>query len=449
MWGSLALFIKQQQAFFAFVLVEILVYFVVDRYYFNHALTLGLLNLNTLHVNQNHTLSADYTFSSNYTASSNHSNGFNEFYSPSYYRKQINYSNTTYYAYDISIGKLFARYLSPNETKQYGAMMKHDLIQNIFQKKHLSDHKLVMRQLYHLYYDDLHVNSTTVQSNKMVDFFAFINDGYYPNDTNVARVNFYNKKPVEHVLDRSYKGGYSKVNLSNTLYFFPRLFSYTLSADHTSNLPSLEFRFVEIVSVLQHDATRHILLNNLKPNLLWAGEFYFVYDHKFKKYILIMDNSSGHFRPNIQHQPKYLERLLLQSLFPHYNRSKKQKYRPLKMIGHEDRLWHGMKKVLFPVNHDIHVRDHQKMVDRKKKKRQYILMYLGKKPCSWLMKQSVVKMHKSTKFNRTLEESEQYMYQKLHKLHIECDRNATSSGWNHMTQAQEEQLYKLLTKLRT
>merc|ERR1711879_464905 len=78
-----------------------------------------------------------------------------------------------------------------------------------------------------------------------------------------------------------------------------------------------ELRIGEIVHPMQqHNMMKHLNLNNNQKHLLWAGELYTIYDHKYKRYVLLLDNASGHWKPKATEFPYYLKDMLMVTLFP-------------------------------------------------------------------------------------------------------------------------------------
>ena len=292
----------------------------------------------------------------------------NNLYADTFYRQTI-HSQTDFDVFAFKIGKIFSNNLSSTEIDHYSSMIKQDLLKNYGHNrlKNLKSEKndprraetIQMLNQYNLYYGDFH-NATKPQNHchRNTDFFKFIQ--FNTKTTNVGNesLNFYNFAPIEHVLkypDNRFYAHFNGTVLNSTQYTKSKLFSYTISVDEDGYLPSLELRMVEISELFQHDVTRHIIINGVRNKLLWAGECYYIYDLKVKKYAFILDNASGHFKPNMRQLPTYLDYILITSLFPFYENN--DEYRPIMMIDREEAPWKEVKKYLFPILHDIGSRD--------------------------------------------------------------------------------------------
>ena len=303
-------------------------------------------------------------------------------YPDTYFRKTLEQHNITYNVYLIKIGQIISQYLNQSQIYDYSRMIQKDML---WYKYPINDSgSLKRKELYHSYYDGMNdrAKESICQSkqsvNYTVDFFKFIQFGSRrTNNPDLTPVNFYKSLPINNVLNDSDFVSISrhKYKNINNEYYLPKLFTYTLSVDKSGNLSSLELRFGEICNKLQHDQMKHLMLNGNKPNILWAGEFYYIYDYKYKKYVLMVDNASGHWKPKSQLIPKYFEQLLYLALFPNYNITKLlmreslydyvNYYRPIVIVGHHDYPWQELKYILFPVVGEIKELYHQRAEEKR------------------------------------------------------------------------------------
>eukprot|EP01083_Nonionella_stella_P063431 164817_1 len=428
--------INKRHVFFIIIMMEILVYGVMNYYTLK-----GTAAARTYYTLSNHNQTLHN--------SSIYRNCTDDPYPNNYYRKPIRRDNYTYYAYAVSVGKILAEHLTRNQTKSYKRKIHHDLIY-LFNAKHLNrsaPEKAAMYQTYLQYYYNYHFPpNSTIQCphDESIDFFTFIQiHGEYTNATHEPPLNFYGELPMEHVVS---SGPYSSVShiANKSHYLFPKLFSYTLSVDESGDLRSLELRFVEIVDVLQHDTTRHLLLNGVRGHLLWAGEFYYIYDHKYNEYVLIMDSASGHFRPNMDAKPGYLERILMRTLFPHHVNT--NEYRPVKVIGYQEKPWHRVKPTLFPILNDINRRDTLIYLKKKRERSKQNHLFLENKPCHILIAEFTQRI--MVKTGHSSETALKYAFKVLNKFHIKCEKdgNAKSNGWVELTDLKELVLYEIFNK---
>merc|ERR1719229_613096 len=95
-------------------------------------------------------------------------------------------------------------------------------------------------------------------------------------------LHFYESLPMEHMYeyvgdnityidDKYFAQLPENYKLTPTeTYIVPKLFSYTISVDNSGALNSLQFRFAEVVALVQNYKVKHSILNGLSRNLLWA-----------------------------------------------------------------------------------------------------------------------------------------------------------------------------------
>ena len=287
-------------------------------------------------------------------------------YPDTYFRKRIYDANFTYYVYAIQIGQIFtqSQSLSPEQISEYDIQLQNDSLVNMVWLNKSDDESVSMRKLYRLYYHEFHKNRIVhcPYSSDHIDFFEFIQH-QTPVQHNHT-ISFYDGLLIKDILhyhnhSKRYIANLTKHERHNLLrsgyeYKQPRLYSYTLSMQKKKQLSTLEFRFAEINEAYQHQQVKHLLMNGVKNHLLWSGEMYYYFDYKYKKYVLIMDNASGHYKPNITLKPEYLEDILLKSLFPtDMNDDNKSEYKPVKVIGYQSKPWHRLKKRMFPYLSEI------------------------------------------------------------------------------------------------
>jgi len=285
-----------------------------------------------------------------------------------YYRKRMD-ANCSFNVYLVQIGKLLASSMNESEIEQISDSIEDDLIQ-VQLAFHATGRNSSQqrREWFRSFFRELH-SETRAQSlchddddANRLDFFRFIqNDLNETNDPTQTDVNFFNSLPMKDILNDSTFVAKSKHKYDHIddYYFPPKYFSYTLSVDSTGYLPSLQLRFAEICNEFQHKETKHVTLNRNQVYLLWAGEMYYYYDYKHRRYVLVMDNSSGHWKPDADKIPKYLEAFLYAALFPEYNVSQLAAredlydytsfYRPLILVGHSHYPWHDLKHAQFPL----------------------------------------------------------------------------------------------------
>eukprot|EP01084_Bolivina_argentea_P292755 503390_1 len=259
--------------------------------------------------------------------------------------------NRSYFFYNIKIGEIF---MCLNSTTNISNLIRSNLIRTRKRLIKSNPTNVVNHQIYVYYYLSINTNnqSSCINNSQDFDFFNFIQ----PNTktTNNLMINFYDLLPIEHIYGSKHTTYYAQLpsdyQLSNNnKYFVPTLFSYTISVKNSGDLASLQFRFAEVtIDAVQQYKVKHLVLNGVRENLLWAGECYYIFDHKYNKYILIMDNASGHWKPNITEIPYYLQDIMIQTLFPNYVNTTNG-YKPIIFIGYKDIPWNRIKKKMFPI----------------------------------------------------------------------------------------------------
>eukprot|EP01083_Nonionella_stella_P172117 589689_1 len=291
-------------------------------------------------------------------------------YPNTYYRKQFGHGDDPYSVYCIQIGQLYSKQISPTQIEDLSDKISEDMLWFKHYINQTDSSSMKRKHLYDIYFNDFQRNRANKcpQQNRSdsVDFFEFTHfGGKHTNDPKQTPINWYKLLPISDVLNDTHYTTKAKHigNNINDEYYLPALYTYVLSVDKSGSLRSLELRFGEIVNEIQHDEMKHLMLNNNKRHILWAGEFYYIYDYKWRKYVLLVDNASGHWKPKTDKIPTYLHHMLIATLFPSYNVSVvdqdddpfqfKNYYRPLILLGYHDHPWHELKSILFPVVRDI------------------------------------------------------------------------------------------------
>lgn len=362
-------------------------YFISDCYLFNSSLTIFHLPSCTDHISQS-----------------------------SYYRKRWQDRNFTFYVYNIQIGKLYIDALKLSQFDIHN--LSQQISNDILHWNHSTTEKkgALRRDLFLSYFDEIThpalnqrdhgVPCISVQNSdeNHFDFFEFIHfghDHFLSNQTNQTIVNWYDLLPIEDLFNGSYLTAssahpqLSAEYLSHSMdsdspFYLPSLYTYTISVDISGFLPTLELRIGEIVHPMQqHNMMKHLNLNNNQKHLLWAGELYAIYDHKYKRYVMLMDNASGHWKPKAHKFPQYLHRILMKTLFPGIEVPWKESvgdamhsisfvdyYRPFATVGFYDEPFHKLKKVMFPILGEIKVFEKEHRAEKKRKKQQKKLLEL-------------------------------------------------------------------------
>merc|ERR1712062_225572 len=121
------------------------------------------------------------------------------------------------------------------------------------------------------------VPDSDVDENHQFDFFEFIHfghDHFLSNQTNQTIVNWYDLLPIEDLFNDTYLTAESAhphltaEYLSNSMesdspFYLPSLYTYTISCDISGFLPTLELRIGEIVHPMQqHNMMKPLNLNN-------------------------------------------------------------------------------------------------------------------------------------------------------------------------------------------
>lgn len=347
-----------------------------------------------------------------------------------YYRNQFVGSepyNFSFYVWNIQIGKLFIERqgLSQFEIHNLSKQIKRDMLH----WNHSTTEKkgALRRDLFSSYFDELHHPELLRQDeaecigppsaappalDEAFDFFDFLHfdhehllsNSSLPTNpmgaANTVEVNWYDMLPIEDFFNGTYwtaetaHSALSREYLFHRMaetpsFYLPVLCTYAIAVDVSGFLPSLELRIGEIVHPKQqHNMMKHLNLNNNVKHLLWAGELYAVYDHKYGRYVVIMDNASGHWKPDANRFPRYLWRILMDTVFPghavpvdHQALSSGPNdtgyhfvdyYRPFVTVGFYDEPFHALKKVQFPIISEIKVfeREHRAIKRRNKARRE-------------------------------------------------------------------------------
>eukprot|EP01083_Nonionella_stella_P031008 84968_1 len=289
-------------------------------------------------------------------------------YPVTYFRKRMEEHNDTYVVYNVQIGKILAQNMTKSQIEEIEYKIRMDSLMNQLNTDKTNPHNIQMRETYESYYDEFHHNGIPRcpwNNPTQIDFFDFVQiDAPLASNTVTMPIQANEDKYyyIEMPSDRA-----PTLN-SEHMHYAPQLFSYTLSMTN-GRLPGLEFRFGEINNPKQHDNMRHLLLNGVHTHLLWAGEFWYFFDHNYQQYVLVCDNDSGHWKPEMNAKPPYLEDILLKTLFTNYDKENRDGHDPLLIVGYDDAPWQDLKLRLFPVLEEIAERDYAKFLAYQSRKR--------------------------------------------------------------------------------
>eukprot|EP00484_Ammonia_sp_Unknown_P015926 CAMPEP_0197081762 /NCGR_PEP_ID=MMETSP1384-20130603/214799_1 /TAXON_ID=29189 /ORGANISM="Ammonia sp." /LENGTH=362 /DNA_ID=CAMNT_0042520661 /DNA_START=13 /DNA_END=1101 /DNA_ORIENTATION=+ len=302
-----------------------------------------------------------------------------ECHSNFYHKKRLD-RNCSYNVYLIQIGRMLQTQLNESHIKALSDIIEVDILWTEHPSPRKSIGSRQRKEWFRAAYADFSefdMYSASGRNQPLcadehadpIDVFQFLQDDMNKtNDPTLSGVSFYDAMPInEHEFDRKAKRKYKHIHDE---YYPPKLLSYTLSVAATGYAPSLELRIAEICNEYQQEEVKHESLNRNQRYLLWAGEMYWFYDCKYRRYVLVMDNASGHWKPNFRAIPSYFEWILYQTVFHGYNTDGETYYKPVIFVERDDLPWNETKSDMFPVLGDI---ERWKWIRHAMKKKKLIL----------------------------------------------------------------------------